>query len=100
MSSDGALAVTADDGVRVIEVASGKTIATCGDCSRPGIYAVFSPDGTRVAVPTGETREMLDGDNTVVWDARSGKTLAKIPVGHVLAFSPDGAQLALHFEGA
>ena len=99
MSSDGALAVTADDGVRLIEVASGKTIATCGDCSHPGSYAVFSPDRTRVAVPTGETREM-PGDGTVVWDARSGKTLAKIPVGHVLAFSQDGAQLALHFEGA
>jgi WD40 repeat protein/serine/threonine protein kinase len=100
MSSNGALAVTAGDGVRIIEVASGKTIAACGDCSHPGIYAVFSPDGTRVAVPTAETREMRDGDGTVVWDARSGKTLAKVPVGHVLAFSPDGTQLALHRRGA
>jgi WD40 repeat protein len=92
MSHDGALAVTADDGVRTIEVASGKTIATCLDCIQPGIYAVFGPDGTRVA--------MAAGRETVVWDARSGKILARLPLGRVLTFSPNGTQIALHLEGA
>ena len=92
MSNDGALAVTADDGVKLIEVASGKTIATCLDCSQPGIYAVFSPDGTRVA--------MAAGRETVVWDARSGKILARIPVDRVLTFNPDGTQLAMHLQGS
>ena len=91
MSNDGALAVTADDGVRLIEVASGKTIATCLGCSQPGKYAVFSRDRTRVA--------MAAGHETVVWDARSGKTLARLPLGRVLALSPDGTQIAFLFGG-
>jgi WD40 repeat protein/predicted Ser/Thr protein kinase len=92
MSHDGALAVTADDVVRLIEVVSGRTIATCLDCSQPGIYAVFSPDRTRVA--------MAAGRETVVWDARSGKILARLPLGRVLIFSPDGTQFALHLQGS
>jgi WD40 repeat protein len=84
MSNDGALAVTAGKGVSVMEVASGKTVSTCRDCD--GNSAIFSPDKTRAAMPIG--------DGTVVWEVRSGRTLARIAAGPVLAFSPDGRQLA------
>jgi serine/threonine protein kinase/WD40 repeat protein len=90
MSQDGELAVTDDGGVRVVEVVSGKTVSICADCktaSETAYYAVFSPDKSRIAMPSGP--------GTIVWEARTGKTLARIPAGHVLAFSPDGAELAL-----
>jgi len=89
MSQDGELAVTDDDGIGVVEVAPGKTVSTCGDCKADSnaYYAVFSPDKSRIAMPSGP--------GTIVWEARTGRTVASIPAGHVLAFSPDGAELAL-----
>ncbi len=89
MSRDAELAVTDDDGIRVVEVVSGKTVSTCGDCKADSnaYYAVFSPDNSRIAMPSGP--------GTVVWEVRGGRTLAQIPAQHVLAFSPDGTELAL-----
>jgi len=106
MSNDAALAVTGGDSVerrspagdtltggdgvvRVVEVASGKLVAACVDCrvDRDSYYAVFSPDGTRVAMPSAHC--------ILVWNARSGRTIARIPAEKVRAFSPDGSQLAL-----
>jgi eukaryotic-like serine/threonine-protein kinase len=89
MSQDAELAITDDDGIRVVEIVSGKTVSTCGDCKadRNSYYAVFSPDKSRIAMPSGP--------GTIVWEARTGRTVARIPAEHVLAFSPDGAELAL-----
>jgi len=89
MSQDAELAVTDDGGIRVVEVISGRTLSICGDCKADSkaYYAVFSPDKSRVAMPSGS--------GTIVWEVRGGRTLAQIPAEDVLAFSPDGAELAL-----
>lgn len=83
-SPDGSRLVTAswDGGVRIWDVASGRTIRTLAAASGPRgtwqkrvYYAEFSPDGSRILTSA-------DGDRMQIWDAESGRPLHSMS-GHL-----------------
>jgi WD40 repeat protein len=78
--------------VRVYDATTGKTLLVIGEPSRPrpGVRAVFSPDGKRLA---------RGFDNDVrIWDATTGRVVRTL-AGHTepvlgVTFSPDGKRIA------
>ena len=54
---------------------------------RPGTRVLFSPEGDRVVT-------FSEGTRARVWDARSGRLLARLPVVDTAAISPDGRFIA------
>src|SRR5579883_563060 len=92
LSPDGkTLLLRAGDCVRLMEVASGREV---GKMDLPeGFAAAFSPDGSTIAVSTGEAQAKIH-----LFDVLSGKELLRLQ-GHKsyvssLAFSTDGTKLA------
>jgi WD40 repeat protein len=82
--------VWSEGGVQLVEIATGKKVATLTGHKGKVLCAAFSPDGKLLA--TGS------GDKTVkLWDVAAGKELATLTAhtGQVkgVAFSPDGRTL-------
>lgn len=86
--------------LRMWDAASGDSIAAIGDANTYVLDAVFSPDGSRLAVSL-----VVDGESPRidVLDTAIGATITSIPQQFVeniregscsLAFSPDGRRLA------
>jgi WD40 repeat protein len=91
LSPDGKHLATANIGtVQVLEVNSGKTVATLPGVLHMASHLAFSADGQRLAASYW--------DGTVkVWEIKSGKTLHTFHHGDramVVAFHPNGRQLA------
>lgn len=92
---DGTRAVTAGDHAHVWDTLTGELVCVVRG-SMKFISIAFSPDGGRLAT-TGF-------DWTVaVWDARTGDELFRVPLkafpSSPVAFSPDGAQMAVASRG-
>jgi WD40 repeat protein/DNA-binding SARP family transcriptional activator len=75
--------------LRVLDVSSGRLVFSTPAASGQGRAVAFSPDGTELAT--------AGGDGGSVWDARSGKRIARLrgasAIG-AIAFSPDGTRIA------
>jgi len=94
LSPDGRLIVTAglesDTTVRVWDVESGRELKQLGERERSAIFAIFSPDSTKIA--TAEQDKIVH-----IWDVKSGKKLKRITVpfsDRQAVFSPDGKKIA------
>jgi WD40 repeat protein len=83
-----------DWSVRLWDVASGENVATLTDHTN-GIGGVaFSPDGKTLASVA------YNGAQLILWDVASRQRKSTFPFpGHGVAWSPDGAMLALAQEG-
>ncbi len=81
-----------EDGISLLDVASGEVARTFGEASKGTECLVLSPGGDMLASAG------ISGDEVILWDAASGRQLRTLP-GHKqgvlrLAFSPDGRILA------
>src|SRR5262249_32588341 len=110
LSPDATLLASIDfwEGLRVRELATGKTVLGLQAQGREFTFVQFSPDGQRVAAVAARRlgQEKKDGLPVVVirvWDLKTGKevhTFAPPPgatetfKAHWFQFSPDGAFLA------
>ncbi len=86
-SPDGTRVVSAssDGTARVWDAATGQTVLTLTNHTGPVSYAVYSPDGKRIAIAEEHT--------ALIWDATTGRLLLTLK-GHTagvnwVAFSPD-----------
>jgi WD40 repeat protein len=107
------LAAPAKGGVAILwELATGKEVRTFTPNGPNGVYTglAFSPDGKTIAtchhyyVPVNSNRMHAVGA-THLWDLRSGKRVREIPhsakerYASSVAYSPDGAMLAVSYMG-
>jgi serine/threonine protein kinase/WD40 repeat protein len=92
-SPDGhTLAAARDDAVHLLDVASGRALATLGTDNQALDTLTFSPDGALLAGTTAHT------DHVKVWEVASGRLVADLPGGAGpvrAAFHPDGRHLAV-----
>ena len=83
------LAVGGGDGVRILDVASGKVLRFLEESEKYGISSVaFAPDGRTLIEGNGDWE-----DNAAIWDVETGKRLHTLH-GHAkvvssVAYSPD-----------
>ncbi|HTU90957.1 MAG TPA: WD40 repeat domain-containing protein, partial [Gemmataceae bacterium] len=97
LSPDGKYLATGSDRTQgqalLWDVADGKLVRKFGESGQLRVYSVmFSPDGRRLAGTSYEP------NITHIWDAAGGKELLQLKgqnLPHALAFSPDGATLAV-----
>jgi WD40 repeat protein len=89
-ADEGWLALGGLDGsVQIWDPAARQSLVTFAAGNTPLNALVFSADGEHLATS-------LQGGSTQVWDWRNKQSLANFPqVGSRLAFSPDGAQIAV-----
>ncbi|MEX0684334.1 MAG: hypothetical protein WD904_12585 [Dehalococcoidia bacterium] len=80
------LAFTAGDGLRVIEVSSGKTLVTVD-----GYGAAWSPDGSKIAYTLYEGDDVR-GIYTVAADG--SESARRLTEGSSPTWSPDGSMIA------
>ncbi|MDE0504772.1 MAG: sigma-70 family RNA polymerase sigma factor, partial [Candidatus Poribacteria bacterium] len=82
-----------DNTVKVWEVESGENIATL-ELQQKATAIAFSPDGNRVASASGK--------QVIVWCTKTWKAIKTLDTVEIesLAFSPDGARLAVGGTGA
>ncbi len=93
---DKALAVIEDWAVRLLDAENGKEVRWFGGHTAPVTMIAYSPDGKRLATVAGDRVAR-------VWDAASGKAVAKLPLptggGSDLAFANGGKTLAVACGG-
>ncbi len=73
----------------MLDVSSGSLVFSAPAATGQGRAVAFSPDGTELAT--------AGGDGGSVWDARSGKRIARLRGASAfgaIAFSPDGTRIA------
>lgn len=82
-SPDGRSFIPTGDAVRVYDVTSGRMLLQC-EGEHVGVWLpVFTPDGSRIICVTSSS--MLG-----VWDARTGRRVARLPMSGLIAMHPDG----------
>ena len=88
------IAIGGDDGVRIVDAASGNVLRYLEEKDSYGISAVaFAPDGRTLIAGNGDWQ-----DNASIWDAETGKRLHTLH-GHAkvvsaVAYAPDSKRVA------
>ncbi|MEX2139114.1 MAG: WD40 repeat domain-containing protein [Pirellulales bacterium] len=96
-----AVGADGDDGVRLIDVATGKEVRRLNWEGVRFWYPrglTFSTDGKQIAAPLERNAGGNKGGGAAIWNAESGKPLQRLEAAHEsvshLAFSPDAKLLA------
>lgn len=86
------LAMSNNEGVRILDAASGKVVLTVAELARDAVLA-YSPDGAELAIGSMST-------GVVVFDPTSGRALPsyEVPANKHLCYSPRGTYILAAFE--